>query len=230
MIDLDSNEIGGIKVMKIRKAMLTGFVVLAGSLTASATLTSASAQSEQGNWLVRLRAIDVVPHESASISTIGGTASIDSKVVPELDFSYFFTPNIAAELILATSKHNITAVGTSLGDVPVGSVWLLPPTLTAQYHFLPDSRLNPYIGAGINYTIFYKSRPAGGAVTSVGYSDKVAPALQAGVDFMLDDHLLLNLDVKKIWIKTTASLNGGAIEADTKINPWIFGAGIGYRF
>lgn len=215
--------------MKIRKALLTGSAFFVFSLIAAAALTSASAQ-EQGSLLVRLRAIDVSPQESATISTIGGTASINNKVVPELDFTYFFADNFAAELILATSKHNITAVGTSLGNVDVGSVWLLPPTLTLQYHFLPEERIRPYVGAGINYTIFYKSHAAGGAVTSVDYSNKVSPAAQAGVDFMIDDHWLVNLDVKKIWLKTTASINNGAIEANTKINPWVFGAGIGYRF
>lgn len=215
--------------MKIRKAALTTGVVLGCLLTSGAALTSASAQ-EQGSWLVRLRGIDVVPHESATISAIGGDVSINNKVMPELDFTYFFTENVAAELILATSKHDITAVGTTLGDVAVGSVWLLPPTLTVQYHFLPNSMIRPYVGAGVNYTIFYNSDAAGGTVTSTDYSNSFGPALQAGVDFMIDDHWLVNLDVKKIWIDTNAKLNGGAIVADTKINPWVFGAGIGYRF
>lgn len=215
--------------MKIRKMALTVGAILGCALTAGGAFTSASAQ-EQGSWLVRLRGIDVVPHESATISVIGGDASINNRIMPELDFTYFFTENVAAELILATSKHDITAIGTTLGDVAVGSVWLLPPTLTVQYHFMPNSMVRPYVGAGVNYTIFYNSDAAGGTVTSVDYSNGFGPALQAGVDFMIDDHWLVNFDVKKIWINTTAKLNGGAIEADTKINPWVFGAGIGYRF
>ena len=215
--------------MHIGKKILAGGAVL-GLVLASTAASLPAYAADQGSLLVRLRGIDVVPHESADISAIGGTASINSKIVPELDFTYFLSDNIAAELILATSKHNITAVGTALGNVDVGSVWLLPPTLTLQYHFMPDSVIRPYVGAGINYTIFYKSHAAGGTVTDVSYSNSFGPALQAGVDFMIDDHWLLNLDVKKIWIKTTARLNNDAIEARTKINPWVIGAGIGYRF
>ncbi len=202
---------------------------LSAVLLAGTGLSAVDAQ-EQGNWLVRVRAIDVIPHESADISVINGDVSINDKIVPELDITYFFTKNIAAELILATAKHRVTAVDTDLGDVPVGSVWLLPPTLTIQYHFMPDQQIRPYVGAGVNYTKFYSSKAAGGAVTDVSYSDSFGPALQAGVDVMIDDHWSINLDVKKVWIATDASLNGGAIVADTKINPWIAGVGAGYRF
>jgi outer membrane protein len=215
--------------MKTWKSPLLATVMSACLLGAAFVPVAASAEG-QSPWLVRLRGLDVVPHESATISAIGGDVSINTKIVPEADFSYFFTDNIAAELILATSKHNITAVGTSLGNVDVGSVWLLPPTLTLQYHFMPDQTVRPYVGAGVNYTIFYRSHAAGGAVTNVDYSNSFGPAVQAGVDVMLDQHWLINFDVKKIWIGTNARLNGGAIEAKTKIDPWIFGVGVGYRF
>ena len=84
----------------------------------------------------------------------GLNATVDNAYVPEIDISYFVTPNIALELIAATTKHDVGASdGTDLG-----SVWLLPPTLTLQYHFAPTSRFSPYIGAGLNYTIFYNEK------------------------------------------------------------------------
>ena len=105
-------------------------------------------------WLVRLRALSVNPDESATIETIGGEAEIGNQIIPELDISYFFSENIAAELILAVSPHDVSAVDTALGDVDLGRTWLLPPTLNLQYHFSPRASIRPYIGAGVNYTRF----------------------------------------------------------------------------
>ena len=185
---------------------------------------------QAGDFLVRLRGIGVLPDERASITPIGGGVSISDTWVPEVDFTYFVTPNIAFELIAATNRHSITATGTSLGNVPVGRVSLLPPTLTAQYHPLPASRISPYVGVGINYTIFYNGDAAGGAVQSVSYDNGFGWALQAGVDFAVTDRLSVNFDVKKLWLDTTARLNGGAITAKVDIDPWIVGFGLGYRF
>lgn len=186
-------------------------------------------EMEEGEWLVRGRLISVVPDESASISPIGGDTSIDTSYVPELDFSYFFTKNIALELILATTPHEVSARNTSLGNLDLGDVWLLPPTLTAQYHFDGLGKFKPYVGAGINYTLFY-SEDAGSSITDIDYDDSFGPALQAGLDYMLDDRWLLNVDVKKVWINTDVSINGGGVNADVDIDPWVIGLGVGYRF
>lgn len=193
-------------------------------------VTSSASADELSPWQVRVRGIAVVPDESAKITVIGGDASIDTDYVPELDISYFFTENIALELILATTKHNAVAVGTALGDVPLGSVHLLPPTLTLQYHFNLGNGVKPYVGAGINYTFFFDANPAGGAVTGLAFDNGVGIALQAGVDIAINEHWMFNIDLKKLWLNTDASINGGAIEADIDVDPWILGTGFGYRF
>lgn len=208
------------------KTMLA--LVAAGLFCSS--LTSMAVAQEKSPWLIRARAIALVPDESATISVIGGDAAVDTDYMPELDFSYFFTENIAVELILATTNHNAVAVGTALGDVPLGDVQVLPPTLTLQYHFPIGERLKPYIGAGINYTMFFDATPAGGAITSISYGNGVGLALQAGIDIAIDDHWLVNVDVKKIFLDTKVSINGGAIIADVDIDPWVVGVGLGYRF
>ena len=204
-----------------KKMMLTTMVLL------STTAQLAHAAND-GKWMIRARALGVIPQESSSITPIGGKAKVDNSVVPEVDFSYFFTPNIAAELILATTPHNVKAKGTGLGTVDVGSAWLLPPTLTLQYHFTQFQDFKPYVGAGINYTIFYNEDS--GALSSVHYKNSFGGALQMGVDIPVHDNWNLNLDVKKIWIDTTANFNNGGVLADVNINPWVMGVGIGYRF
>ena len=192
------------------------------------SVPSYSDEFKAGDWMIRARAIGVLPQESSSLN-IGGTAKVDNSVVPELDFSYFFTKNIAAELILATTRHNVKVVGSSAGaNVDVGSAWLLPPTLTLQYHFDQFHGFKPYLGAGVNYTHFYNEKA--GALDTVKYDDSFGVALQAGVDVHLQGNWYANLDVKKVFINTTAKFNGGAVRADVDIDPVIVGVGIGYRF
>lgn len=185
-------------------------------------------EDNAGRILLRGRAIAVVPDEGASIDPIGGTVSIDTATVPELDLSYFFTNNIAVEVIAAVTPHDVTAKDTALGGVDVGSVWLLPPTVTLQYHFTSLPVAKPYVGVGLNYTHFYDADP--GDLARVKYDDSFGPAVQAGVDVPLTGNWVFNVDVKKIWINTTAKFNDGAVSADVDINPWIVGVGFGYRF
>lgn len=184
-----------------------------------------------GNWVVRGRFLGVLPQEDAVISgaVTGSQIDIDNSVVPEVDFSYFMTNNVAFELIAAITPHDVNTATSSSGALDLGTAWLLPPTLTAQYHFTNYGRCKPYVGAGLNYTTFFGVKK-GTSVTSVSYGDSFGPALQAGVDYMLDDHWMVNADVKKIWINTDVKFNGGAIRADVDINPWIVGVGVGYRF
>nr|WP_299389182.1 OmpW family outer membrane protein [Allomuricauda sp.] len=185
-----------------------------------------------GKWQFRLRGIVVTPDESADIETIGGDASISTAVVPEFDITYFFNENWSAELILATTKHDVEAVGTAAGDLDLGHVWLLPPTLTGQYHFTGGDFI-PYLGAGLNLTLFY-GVDEGPVADDVDYDTSVGYALQGGFDFMLNDKWFLNLDVKKLFLNTDATVNattalGATVGADVDINPWIIGFGVGLK-
>lgn len=213
----------------LTKTLMIGSTILVGSV-----LPTAVSADDANPWQVRVRLISVAPDESSTISVIGGEAVVSTEYVPELDITYFFNNNISAELILATTRHNVSADGTAVGDAPVGKVSLLPPTLLAQYHFAPDSTFRPYVGAGINYTFFYNEDADGTVVTSTNYKDGFGFALQAGVDFAFekDSPWFFNVDVKKLWLSTDVDLSAGAtnFSADVDLNPWIVGAGIGYKF
>ncbi len=176
-----------------------------------------------GKWMVRARALGVVPDESSSLS-IGGHVNVDNSIVPEVDFTYFFTPNIAAELIAAVTPHDVK----TNGGIDAGSSWLLPPTLTLQYHFTQFKGIKPYVGAGINYTHFFNTDA--GALNSVEYDDSFGAALQAGVDIPIRDNWYINADVKKVWINTTATFSPSGVRADVDIDPWLIGVGLAYRF
>ncbi|HCR85858.1 MAG TPA: OmpW family protein [Alphaproteobacteria bacterium] len=197
-----------------------------GNSTSSGVLKKTNA----GDWMVRLRALGVVPDESGTTS-IGGKVSVDNAVIPELDITYFITNKIAAELVLGTAEHTVKANGTGAGDLNVTDTWILPPTLTIQYHPFDEGNFRPYVGAGLNYTIFYNEQVNTAAVGNARFDDAIGYALQAGVDYGISEHWALNFDVKKIFLETDLSLDRGAITArNVDLDPWLIGAGISYRF
>lgn len=210
--------------------LLVGVLFSAGSY---AQENETKKMNDFSKWQVRLRGLVITPSESASIETIGGDVEISTAIIPELDFTYFFTKNIAAELILGTSKHDVKAVETAAGNINLGNVWLLPPTLTLQYHFTGGA-LKPYLGAGVNYTIFYGG-DEGAVVDAIDYENSVGLAFQAGLDYSLNDNWFLNVDVKKIFIQTDATVNAttalsATVVADVTIDPIVIGFGVGYKF
>ena len=70
----------------------------------------------------------------------------------------------------------------------------------------------------------------GDVVTSIEYDNAIGFALQGGVDFALDDHWMINVDVKKLFLQTDVMINGGDVTADVSLDPWIPSLGLGYRF
>jgi len=195
-----------------------------------AGLTSPLNAKEAGEILMRGRAIYVMPDENATTS-IGGNVTINNDIVPELDFTYFLTDNVGVELILATTKHHVYAVDTALGaSTSLGSVMLLPPVVTVQYHFDPKGDVSPYVGAGVNYTFYYSENAPGGTIAKINYKDGFGFVLQAGFDVKINDKWSFNADVKRVWLNTDVSINDGAVTAAVDINPWVFGVGFGYAF
>lgn len=196
------------------------------TLLAVLGLTSAGAMAEESPWLVRARAVHIDTANKSDPVGGAGVANrihVDSKTIPELDVSYFLTPNIAAELILTyPQKHDVTLDGAK-----IGSFKHLPPTLTVQYHFAPEQAFSPYVGAGVNYTRISKVRLLGGAGDLE--NDSWGVALQAGLDYRLDRNWSINVDVKKVQIRSDVFV-GGARASKVKVDPLLFGVGLGYRF
>lgn len=190
---------------------------------------AAPASAAQGDWQIRLRAIGVIPEVSGTVKVAGtalpGSLSGTDTIVPEVDFTYFFADHWAAELIAATTQHSIHQ--TTAGDI--GSVWLLPPTLTVQYHFDPEGSIRPYVGAGINYTFFYSTRSP---LPGIHYDNSFGWAVQAGVDIPFGSSgYFFNADVKKLFLSTDVTALGGVVRAKgVDLDPWIIGVGVGYRF
>lgn len=214
-------------------------------LAAAAALASVMAGTAQaqdfrpkqgGDLVVGLGAIGVLPeNQRGSVDLIGGKVRASNSATAQIDFSYFLNPNIALNLIVATTQHDLTAKGTALGNVALGSTWVLPPTLTLQYHPLPASRFSPYIGAGLNYSAFYAYDHSGAspAVRSVAVNNAFGFALNAGIDVAVSGPWALNADVKKIFMSPNHAVGtnlGVKLHGTTDLNPLVIGMSVRYRF
>ncbi|MFV1917925.1 OmpW family outer membrane protein [Sphingomonas sp. MJ1 (PH-R8)] len=218
------------------------------ALAAGVAATPAAAQDTgrvgvaAGDVLVRLRGIVVAPNEeSGSVLPAfpGEKVSVNNSFMPEVDVTYMATDNIGFELIASTTKHKASGQTGTTGSLgKLASTWVLPPTLTAQYHLNPTGTVRPYVGAGVNYTIFWNEKASGSLEDAVGETrvkmdDSFGWAAQAGVDIDLTPKVFLNLDVKYIDIDTTAKLYTTAAGRQTvklSLDPLVFGIGIGTRF
>ncbi|MDA9522756.1 membrane protein [Bradyrhizobium sp. CCBAU 11434] len=197
-------------------------------------------------WMIRLRVLGVLPDTAGTSVSVAGAPSLSSPIsglsisdqaIPELDITYFFTRNVAAELILGVTSHHISGNGALTG-LDIGKAWLLPPTLTLQYHFTDLGALKPYIGAGINYTAFFNQSAAntslgGLAVTDLRISNQFGAAVQFGFDYMLDRNWGLNFDVKKLWLRPeySATVNNSIpVTGRANIDPWLVSGGVTYKF
>ncbi|MBY0564130.1 MAG: outer membrane beta-barrel protein [Hyphomonadaceae bacterium] len=173
------------------------------------------------NFQFKLGVSGVLPDEEGDPIPV----EISDEWVPSLQIEYFFTDNISAELLCCVATHEVTAAN---GAVDLGEVTHFPPTVTLKYRWTDFGQFQPYLGAGLNYTAFIDSEPPAGL--SVDYEESFGGALQAGFDYRLDDHWALNVDVRRIWITTDVSINGGAITDEVDINPFVVSASVGYRF
>ena len=209
---------------------LAGAVALAAIAVTGAAAQDAPRGKKAGDFVVGLGAIGVLPSNGGNTS-IGGKPEASNAATAQLDFTYFMLPQVALNLIAATSQHDVSVKGSALGDVKLGSVWVLPPTLTLQIHPLPESRISPYAGIGLNYTFFYgyggnKTPP----VSRVRIDSTPAFAAVVGVDYELAPNWLLNVDAKKILLRPDVSVNSGTVTAKANLDPWVIGASVRYRF
>ncbi|MGV0963661.1 MAG: OmpW/AlkL family protein [Polynucleobacter sp.] len=204
---------------------------LLAAMAAVASLAPIAAQAqaaEENPWMIRVRAVDVLYQNGQT----GAASTYDLKAknqwIPEFDVSYFFTKNIAAELVLTWPQQ--VNINSNIGNA--GKITALPPSLLAQYHFTDLGAFKPYVGAGINYTIFGNRQnfPALGNTVQVQPSS-VGFVGQVGMDYMLDKNWGLNVDVKYATMATNVQqVAGGANIGKLTLNPWMPAVGVTYKF
>jgi outer membrane protein len=215
---------------------MTKQLAIAAALAALVAAGAAQAQDFQpkakGDVVLNVRVTDIAPTGSDPITTLAGAgtglrAKVGYDVMPTIGVTYFFTDNLAVEAIAGTTQHTVRAKGPGT-DLKVKDLWVLPPIVTLQYHFAPAARVSPYVGAGINYMLFYSGEDKNGF--SLRVDDGFGAALQAGVDIAARDQWTINLDAKKVFFETDAVDRINGIKTKVTLNPWVLSAGIGRRF
>lgn len=199
----------------------TGTSLLA-SIALSMGFAGTATAFEPGDWLVRVGASYVSP-----ASDNHEIVSVESATSMTFNFTYMMTDVWALELLAAYPfKHDL-----ELQDgTKVGSTEHLPPTLSIQYHFNPTEKFQPYVGFGINYTNFFSEKTTGPLTgTDLSLGDSWGLAGQIGFDVLLNDDWFFNLDARYLDIDTKATLDGVSL-GKVEVDPWVFGAHIGYRF
>jgi len=215
--------------MTIRLAV----AALAATLAATGAAQAQDFQPKaKGMIVLDVRVTDVAPQGSDPITTLAGAptglrAKADYDIMPTIGLSYFLTDHVALDVTAGTTQHSVRAKGGTT-DVKVKETWVLPPVVTVQYHFAPTAKVSPYIGAGVNYMLFYGGDDKNGF--NVKIDDGFGLAVQGGIDIATRDRWTVNLDVKKVFFETDAVDRTNGIKTKITLNPWVASAGVGYRF
>ncbi|MBO7910613.1 outer membrane protein OmpW [Vibrio splendidus] len=195
---------------------------------------------KEGDFIIRAGAATVSPNDSsgAVLDNSDLEFSVDSDTQLGLTFGYMFTDNISFEVLAASPfSHNISVNG--LGKV--ADTKHLPPTFMVQYYFgQANSDFRPYVGAGINYTVFFDESLNGtgksAGLSDLSLDDSWGLAANIGIDYMINEDWFLNASVWYADIGTTAkykqTVNGTTTQysTDVDIDPWVFMIGGGYNF
>ncbi|MGH8811975.1 MAG: OmpW/AlkL family protein [Advenella sp.] len=216
-------------------------MVSASALALGALAVLPAFAHEAGDWIVKAGVTSVMPRSGngtvgKSMAPRGIDLDVNDSTRPSFSLTYMATRHLGVELLAAAPfKHDIRGSAADLGgDLGrIGITRHLPPTLSVQWHFLPNARVQPYVGVGLNYTTFFHTRPTGAlralGVDKLKLSDSWGLAAQVGADVKINDNWFLNASVRYIDIKTSVRLDGTKI-GTAKINPWVATVGAGYRF
>lgn len=205
-----------------RTAILPAAILAAGLLA-----PALAAAHEAGDVIVRFGA-HVVDPKSDNGTLAGGAleVDVDSDIKPTIMAEWMLTEQIGLELLASVPfEHDI-----SLNGVDAGSTKHLPPTLSVQWHFNPRGTVQPYLGAGVNYTLFSSERTTGPLEgTDLDLDNSWGLAAHAGIDFQLSGRWIAGFDLRWIDIDTDASVDGVDV-GTVNIDPIAYGAYVGYRF
>ena len=191
--------------------------------------TSFSAQAiQQGDMFMRFTATQVAPNDDSSGFTGAATVSpeVGDSTTLGATFVYMMSNNLGFEVLAALPfEHDVTVEGMG----KVGSTKQLPPTVSVQYYFNPEEKFRPYVGAGLNYTVFFNDTTIDALGGDLELDDSFGLAAQVGFDYDINAKWFLNADIRYINIETTAEI-AAVGTSDVDINPTVISVGVGYKF
>ena len=220
------------------------------TLAAAGLISTGALAQSQGDFLFRVGIGHIETDTSSDNPVVGGTEldgytiDVGNNTSPVVTLAFMTTDNIAVELLASWPfEHSIKGDGVLAGAGKLGETKHLPPTLSLQYHFRPNTAFRPYAGVGANYTLFFDDNTTQllddtlGGPSSLDIDDSVGLAVQLGADFDISDNLFLNVDLRWIDIEADATIRTAnpdgsdtisRIKAD--IDPWVISSSIGFKF
>lgn len=220
--------------------MMSLRTVATGALLAALAATgSARAQSAPSPWTLRLGPAHVGFSTQASVTVAGnpvpgGDASASSNTTLGFELSYDLAPRWTARLLAGIPpRTTLTGTGALAGTGTLGKVTYGPAAATLTYHLLDDGPVRPYLGAGVNYTIVFRSED--GFISNLNAHSAFGSVLQAGVEVPVSAGWTLTVDARKIFVKTRAdgvlpALGGAPAQATVRLDPLVVFVGLGTRF
>lgn len=180
---------------------------------------------EAGDVVVRVGLANVDP---STTDNTGLGLDVDDDTSIGITGTYMLTDNIGLELLVATPfDHDVNLTGVG----KVADTKHLPPTLSIQYFPMDSkSKLQPYIGVGVNYTTFFSegsSAALGNA--EVELDDSFGLAAQLGVDYAVNENWLVNAAVWKMDIDADLKIGGNDV-GEIEIDPVVVMLSVGYKF
>jgi len=209
---------------------LKSLLAAMAAIASLAPIVAYAQAAEENPWMLRVRAVDLLWQNGQTDTVSTANVKAKNQLIPEFDISYFFTKNIAAELVLTWPQQvNITA---GPGNTNVGKISALPPSLLVQYHFTDLGAFKPYVGAGVNYTIFGNRQNFPGLGNSVQVDqNSVGFVAQVGTDYMFDKNWGMNLDLKYATMSTNVTtVQGNNNLGKLTLNPFMPAIGVTYKF
>lgn len=227
-------------------------IAMMAALAATSTVAMAN---KAGDMIVRVGAVNVQPaSDKATVYAAGNTvdlgagaltASVESETQLGLNFVYFATDKIAVELLAATPFSHDLKVHSGDTELDLGKTKHLPPTLSALYYLnAPSDKFQPYVGLGLNYTVFFEEEFAPGVtgansvgnlnLTDLKLKNSWGLSAQVGFDYHIDEKWLVNASARYIDINTTGTFKAidgsvpGKVEVD--IDPMVYMLSVGYKF
>jgi outer membrane protein len=208
-------------------------------------MSAQPALADAGDFLFKARAIYVKQSNSMVALDPGlavGPLTTDDMIGAEFSATYFWTDQIGLEFSLGGGKTNFPAADSAIARGELVSASVVAPAIVLQFHPLPKASIRPYVGFGVNYTLFYDEKPGvvllnkailsgASATAAVALEGKFGYLAQIGIDLPVNDRFFINFDLKYIKSSTTLTVKtNGTDFVDIKLDPFVFGVGLGFRF
>ncbi len=216
--------------------------LLSSALLSLLVLSPLASANQAGDILVRGGLTMITPDSAHSAVLLGGddsgmTLSVDDNSQLGLNFVYFFDSNWAVEVLAATPFTHDVKLQAGDTETTLADVTHLPPTVSALYYFDTNSAFKPYVGAGINYTIFFDEE-FDSAYQDAGFSNldldgSFGLSVQVGVDYEINEKWHINASARYIDIDTDATFSVGGDNigaASIDIDPMVYSIMVGYKF